>query len=357
MKDVNIEFEDFTAPKAKILIVDDSKVTLSIERDLIKKFCPNITTASSGSEAITLLCSGNSYDIIFIDYMMPEMNGLETAFKIKSLPNLENSILIMLTASSKESLAPHITKDFTDFLEKPIILENLKAILRKYLPNEMIMKSNYKNNTNVSYSNYPKINNQNLKNIDIDKAIKNCGGSLENYYSILSVSYYDGKNKLQILKQLIDNNDIKNYTIEVHALKTVAALIGDYNLSEIAKQHEDAGNAFDYIFIENNFDTLYNEYKNLLERIKPLIDSKNPSSFIKQTKDFNLTSVLNLLIKLDDAIDNFDLDISHELISELLTYKLKPSYTSTLKTVQNYLNIFDYDNSQRLVKNLIDYLS
>ena len=61
--------------------------------------------------------------------------------------------------------------------------------------------------------------------------------------------------------------------------------------------------------------------------------------------------------ELDDGIDNFDLDISYELINKLLHYKLKSSYISTLKSIQNYLNIFDYDNSQRLVKNLIDALS
>ena len=358
MKEINTESEDFTAPKARILLIDDSKVTLTIERDLIKKYCYNVTTASSGSEAIKLLCSGNSYDIIFIDYMMPDMDGSETAFRIRNIPQFEDSILIMLTASSKDSLEPHIIKEFTDFLEKPVNLENIKKILLKYLPKEIINKSDSETKSYLSYIDKDiKFNSLDLQDIDIDKAIENCGGSIENYYSILSVSYYDGKNKLQILKNLIKDNDIKNYTIEVHALKTVAALIGDFKLSEMAKLHEEAGSTFDYIFIDKNFDSLYNEYKSLLERIKPLIDNENPSSLIKQTKDFDKTEILNLLKELDDGIDNFDLDISRELINRLLHYKLKSSYTSTLKTVQNYLNIFDYDNSQRLIKNLIDDLT
>ena len=151
MKEINTESEDFTAPKARILLIDDSKVTLTIERDLIKKYCYNVTTASSGSEAIKLLCSGNSYNIIFIDYMMPDMDGSETAFRIRNIPQFEDSILIMLTASSKDSLEPHIIKEFTDFLEKPVNLENIKKILLKYLPKEIINKSDSETKSYLSY--------------------------------------------------------------------------------------------------------------------------------------------------------------------------------------------------------------
>lgn len=358
MQDINTEPNNIYAPNAKVLLIDDSKVTRTIERDLIKNYCSNVTTASSGIEAIKLLNSDNSYDIIFIDYMMPNMDGSETAFRIKNMPQLKNSILIMLTASKKESLDPYIMKEFNDFLEKPINSQNLKEILKKYLPKKLINKPESKIDNHLTYKNNDiRFDGLFLRDIDINKAIENCGGNIDSYNSLLSVVYYDGKNKLEILKNLIKVNDIKNYTIEVHALKTVAALVGDFKLSEMAKLHEDAGNSFDYIFIDNNFNSLYDEYKSLLECIKPIINNENPFPLITQTKEFDISEVLDLMRELDDGIDNFDLDISYELINKLLHYKLKSSYISTLKSIQNYLNIFDYDNSQRLVKNLIDALS
>lgn len=359
MNEVYTSVEDFTAPESKILLIDDSKVTRTVERDLIKKYCNDVTTASSGSEALKLLSSGYSYDIIFIDYMMPDMDGFETAVRIKNIPHYKNTTLIMLTASSRDSLAPNITNEFTDFLEKPMNLSELRKILLTYLPKDFIVKSyfeNEHNNTNANVISDEKLNSLQIENLNITKALETCGGSIENYYSILSVSYYDGENKLQILKKLIQENDIRNYTIEVHALKTVAALIGDFKLSKMAEAHEEAGKNFDYRFIENNFDSLYHEYCNLLENIKPIIDKENASSQIKQTVEFNKEDVSNLLTRLDDSIDNFDLDVSKDLLNKLFKYKLSSPHYSSLKSVRNYLNIFDYDNSQRLVKNIIDEL-
>lgn len=341
--------------EAKILIVDDSRVTLTIESDLMKKYCNNVTTASSGYEAVNLISEGCSYDIIFIDYMMPDMDGSETAAMIKELPQCKDTVLILLTASSHDSLSPKITENFTDFLEKPINLNELKKILLTYLPEYFITEPVLEKENTIEKNNFtvPDIN---IKNLDINKALENCGGSMDNYYSILSVSYYDGENKLNILKNLIENNDIRNYTIEVHALKTVAALIGDFKLSKMASEHEEAGRNFDYKFIDDNFDSLYEEYSSLLKSIKPVIEKENSSPQIMQTKSYNRSDLLSLLHKLDDSIDNFDLDLSRELLNEIFKYKLPLSSYYVLKSVRNYLNIFDYDNSQRLVKNIIDDL-
>lgn len=182
----------FIAPEAKILIVDDSNVTLKIEEDLMKSYDMHITTARSGEECLSLL-SSNKYDIIFMDHMMPNMDGIETTLKIRKMNGeyFENVIIIALTSSLSSNAAPlYIHNGFNDFLEKPIKYCKLNKFLRTYLPRECIIETF---NTDSFVNNLTEIK---IKNVDTKKAIQNCCGNIDNYLSLLSVAYYDGKIKL-----------------------------------------------------------------------------------------------------------------------------------------------------------------
>lgn len=134
---------DFTAKNASILIVDDSKTNLIVARELLKKTEVNITTASGGEECIKL-CQENHYDIIFLDHRMPGMDGIETFEHIKNDENLcKNTPVIMLTANAiGDARDFYISKNFSDFLAKPITSKELIGMLNTYLPREMI---EYKN--------------------------------------------------------------------------------------------------------------------------------------------------------------------------------------------------------------------
>ncbi|OOM74662.1 CAI-1 autoinducer sensor kinase/phosphatase CqsS [Clostridium puniceum] len=181
----------FIAEKAKILIVDDSNVTLKIEEDLMKTYGMDVNTAKSGKECLTLLNS-HRYDIIFMDHMMPYMDGIETTQKIRKMNGeyFKNVVIIALSASITPNVySIYIKNGFNDFLEKPIDISKLNNYLRTYLPRKYIIESN-----SISYD-IKEFSEMKIKNVDTKKTIQNCCGSLDNYLSLLSVAYHDGKKK------------------------------------------------------------------------------------------------------------------------------------------------------------------
>ena len=337
----------FIATEAKVLIVDDSIVTLKVEEDLMKTYGMNVSTATSGEECIKLL-STNKYDIIFMDHIMPNMDGIETTLSIRKLEGdyFKNVVIIALTSTIfQNSNFMYIQNGFNDFLEKPIDIYKLNIILKTYLPRKYILKD-----TNLETTTIRNFDEVKIKNVDTKKAIQNCFGNINNYLSLLSVAYHDGKNKVNVIKNYADNEDIENYIIEVHSLKTVAALIGDNKLSKLAKLHEIAAKNSDLKFILDNVDYLITSYNDLLNNIKPILPKENAAKNMK-IKSFTTDTLLSLIDDTAYAIDNFDLDLARESLERLLDYNLSNSQISVLNRVQSYMNIFDYDNAYELIIN------
>lgn len=330
----------FTAEKAKILIVDDSIVTLKIEENLMKTFGMDVTTAKSGKECIALL-NTNRYDIIFMDHLMPEMDGIETTKKIRKMKDdyFKDVIIIALSASTAPNIySVYLKNGFNDFLEKPINAVKLNDFLRTYLPRKYITETKFPEYKETEFREIV------IKDVDTKKAIQNCGGNTDNYLSLLSVAYNDGKKKIKIIKDLAVKRDITNYTIEVHSLKTVAALIGDNKLAQTSRRHEISGTNNDFLFISENVDSLLSSYGELLNNIKSVLPEEH-LVINNKNKNFTLEDLYTLTKSAEEAIDNFDLDSINEALEHLLHYDLTESQIVSLEKIKSSLNIFDYDSA------------
>lgn len=336
----------FKAEKGKVLIVDDSIVTLKIEEDLMKTYGMDVTTAKSGKECINLLKT-NRYDIIFMDHMMPDMDGIETIKKIRKMNDeyFKDVIIIALSASITPNMfSIYIKNGFNDFLEKPIDILKLNNFLRTYLPRKYIVETNLSEYKEKDFREIA------IKDVDTKKAIQNCGGNLDNYLSLLSVAYDDGKKKIKLIKDLAAKRNIINYTIEVHALKTVSTLIGDNKLAQLSKRHEIAGTNNDFVFIKENVDLLINSYDELLNNIK-LVLPKDHLIIKEKNKNFTANDLYSLAKSTAEAIDNFDLDAINEALDHLLHYDLSDAQISVLNKVKTFINIFDYDSAYEEITN------
>lgn len=130
----------FTAPDARILIVDDNKVNLVVARGLIKETAIQIDTALSGAEALDKVKT-NEYHIILLDHMMPEMDGIETLARMKEMAEnaSRDAVVIALTANAiSGSRERYIAAGFKDYLSKPIDAQRYKEMVRKYLPDNLV---------------------------------------------------------------------------------------------------------------------------------------------------------------------------------------------------------------------------
>lgn len=133
----------FTAPKAQVLAVDDVNVNLLVLAGLLKGTMVNITNADSGAKALELV-KNNHYDIILMDHLMPNMDGIETFENIKALgdecPNSETPVIVLTANAVAGVKEEYLEKGFADYLSKPLDGEELENMLMKYLPKRLIEK-------------------------------------------------------------------------------------------------------------------------------------------------------------------------------------------------------------------------
>ena len=137
-KGVHIYRELFHAPTARVLVVDDNAMNLTVFKGLLKKTMVGIDTASSGAEALRLAAL-NAYDIYFIDHMMPDMDGIETLKRLRAMEDRENAVCVALTANAVSGAREtYIEAGFNDYLSKPVDGERLEKMMAGMLPEEKL---------------------------------------------------------------------------------------------------------------------------------------------------------------------------------------------------------------------------
>ena len=132
--------ESFIAPDAEILVVDDSEMNLFVVENLLKKTQIQITRSTSGKDCLEKIAE-HHYDVIFLDHMMPEMDGIETLERAKNMPNSQclDTPIIALTANAISGVKEmFLSKGFTDYLSKPVDSKALERMLQKYLPEDKV---------------------------------------------------------------------------------------------------------------------------------------------------------------------------------------------------------------------------
>ncbi len=228
----------FTAPEARILVVDDYRMNLKVFRALMKQTEAQIIEAESGQACIDILES-RVVDLIFLDHMMPGMDGIETLHKIRENKLCDGVPIIMLTANAiSGDKEKYIAEGFDDFLSKPIIVEKLNAMVKKYLPKHLIKSS-------TEAEDKPAINSADdaadelgrcLKEIDLEKGLMFCGGDkeffMECFGDFVALTIKDE------LNSCLNENDYKNYCVNVHGFKNNAYTIGATALGDLAYEME-----------------------------------------------------------------------------------------------------------------------
>lgn len=265
----------FLAPKAKILIVDDNMINLKVAVGIMKPYDMQIMTAEGGRKAISMLES-TKFDLIFMDHMMPEIDGVETTNIIRNTEGdyYKNVPIVALTANAVNGVREMFLKSgFNDFLAKPIEIIELDKILKAWLPKEYIIpvgldrQKEKEIKKEIIFSKKETL-------ISISEGLQHTFGNEELYYQILDMYVESGLEKQGYINQLFEAKDWKNYIIEVHALKSSSQSIGVLSLFELAKKLEFAGKAGEYDVIEHEHAILSELYGKVIEEAKELLSKK-----------------------------------------------------------------------------------
>ena len=266
--------EKFTAPDARVLVVDDTSVNLTVFVNLLKHTALRIDTAESGDEGISFF-KENHYDVIFLDHMMPDKDGIETLKEMKETadtPNKETPV-ICLTANAISGMREMYTNEgFDDYLTKPIDAERLETMLLQYLPKEKVTvtSNNGDNDDNEeTEDNTLPAFLYDIKELDPDAGLSYCGDA-EDYIMALTLYLGSAEEKAEEIEKYWAAGDIKNTTVKVHALKSSSRAIGALELGEFAERLEKAGNSNDTEILDKELEILISRYRQLANELEPI---------------------------------------------------------------------------------------
>lgn len=265
----------FSAPRARVLIVDDVEINLKVAAGLMQPYNMELITANSGKEAIDIIRSSD-IDLVFMDHMMPEMDGVEVTGIIREMNGeyYKKLPIVALTANAVSGAREMFTEaGFNDFIAKPIELSVLDRVLKKWLPKDKIeapVASGYSIN-NRDISNHEKIDAGEVKHILISQGIANSGCGEDGYYEILEMFVSSGEENMERINAFEAAEDWHSYIIKVHGLKSTSLTIGAVQLSEFAKKLELAGKAGDFAVIKNENADLMKLYSEVIREAKLLL--------------------------------------------------------------------------------------
>ncbi len=267
--------EKFTAPDASVLVVDDNPVNLTVFTNLLKRTELKIDTAESGDEGI-LLFTSRHYDVIFMDHMMPDKDGIETLKEMKGITDTPNTgtPIICLTANAISGMREMYTNaGFDDYLTKPIDSERLETMLIQYLPGDKVVPVIDSDDADADKNDDRVLPDflYELKELDTDSGLDYCG-DVEDYIYTLRMYMGSAEEKAREIEDYRAAGDIKNTTVKIHALKSASRAIGALALGEFAARLEKAGNSGDTDTLDKELGKLIAGYRQLAKDLEPLND-------------------------------------------------------------------------------------
>jgi signal transduction histidine kinase/HPt (histidine-containing phosphotransfer) domain-containing protein/ActR/RegA family two-component response regulator len=236
----------FTAPEARVLIVDDILTNLKVAQGLLLPYRMKVDICEAGLKAVEMTES-TQYDLIFMDHMMPGMDGVEAAAEIRKLPGdyFQRVPIIALTANAIAGMREmFLEKGFNDYLAKPIELSRLNEIMEKWMPQEKRLSTE-----DYDVPPAPPRNLFSVEGLDAARGITLTGGSEEGYREVLDVYSQDCEARLKTLRTPPERENLSAFVTNVHALKGASASVGADGVSEKAALLEKAGREGDLALV------------------------------------------------------------------------------------------------------------
>lgn len=327
---------NFTTPEVSVLIVDDNEINLEVTAEFLRPLQMKIDMADSGKRALQMV-QQRRYHLIFMDHMMPVMDGVETTRRLRQMKDkyYQTVPVIALTANALEDIRDEFMEaGMSDYLAKPVEAMELYKCVLKWIPRRLIVVTNPNlktaGNRNVSDGKGAdgqgmaerKTREEGSKELSelpgINKAdgIKYTG-SEKMWLKLLGDFYILIDSKADKIEKCLAEGMIKDYTIEVHAMKNTARMIGAAHLSEWFFKMEKCGKAGDVDTIKKETPGLLQEFKSFKEILRPYGEESN-----RNKKEAPVGELTVRLAAIRDAMDKFDLDAVDAAMQQLEQYRI-----------------------------------
>ncbi len=352
-----VERRLFVSPATKVLVCDDNKINLLVMEGMLDLYELNLTLVSSGKEAIDEVMK-EDFDIIMMDHMMPEMDGIETTGYIRTIcaSKPKKPHIIALTANSYDGAkGMFLSRGFDDFLAKPVdkllLYDKLLAVIpesKRRFSEEEIQPIPYSEDDLADLF---------MKDVDVKKAMDRREGSIKDYLNVLELYYLESKDTINEIKTSYEEKDFANYEIYVHGLKSTSLSIGADGLSDMAKAHEYAAKDNNIRFIDENYDKLLKEYGKILDEIKEVLLKKGITGEINDEEKLDGMTMKELIYRLRRILqlsEDFRSKEAYNDLNQLLKYKLDEDVESDIEDILVKFKMYDDDAAEEKLRTLLE---
>ncbi|MCL2079303.1 MAG: ATP-binding protein [Oscillospiraceae bacterium] len=320
----------YPMPYGKVLIVDDVRSNLFVAQGLLLPYELQIETAVSGYEAIEKISAGSTYDVIFMDHMMPQMDGIETTNKLREI-GYKGTIIALTANALVGNEEMFIQNGFDDFIPKPIDIRHLNTVLNKYVRDK-----------------YPK----EAAKYKMTSSEEPSGESPEVDRKLLELFLRDAQRGEANLKKALANDDMKLYIIAVHAMKSALANISKDELSKSAAALENAGRTGDTAFIKANHENFMTSLRALIDSLTALGDASDGGAAIDTQIQEDTPFLSKELLVIKKACEDYDDAAAFTALGRLREKQWKRETSAALKEIYDILFIdSNFENAaERVVK-------
>jgi CheY-like chemotaxis protein len=323
--------------------VDDISTNLRVAKELMALYNMNIQTCMSGQEAIQLV-SNNRFDIVFMDHMMPGMDGIEATALIRKINSADEYYqklpIIALTANAVSGQREiFLEKGIDDFLAKPIEIQKLDEVLEKWLPVEKLCKTEQPIGGDEAKP--EKDETISIAGIDTVKGQRNCGGNFQIYLEILSDFSNDAENRLANISEALAKENIDLYTTLVHALKGAARNIGAIEIGEKAAWLERSSEKGPLSEINEKTNELKEDVLVLVKNVKSELEKYEAVKAYREDEDI---PELRLEI-LKTALEEMDVEAINRMLVTFAGLSLDGKIKAKIAEVEEHILMFEYDKA------------
>jgi len=339
------------APDAKILVVDDNTINLNVASGLLHLCKITADTATSGQDAIDMIRQ-KQYDLVFMDHMMPEMDGVEAAKKIRAL-GINVPIIALTANATTDSREEFLACGMNDLLLKPINKALFIKILGDWLPAEKVTKgqeaaaSAVEDADDAHSAFWLKIGQ--IPEISEETALELVSGRRDIYEKSLELTIKEIEKCDKNLNAFLADNDMRNFSIEVHGMKSSLANIGATELSARALELETAADKNETAFCASNLPSFLEKIRNLAASLTEAFAVKPVISGIIEIPP----ELPPILEKLSAALAETDFIAINEGMKKLKSFKAGGALKNEIEKVIEAIAITDYNDAMKMIQKVL----
>jgi signal transduction histidine kinase/CheY-like chemotaxis protein len=344
----------FTAPDVRVLIVDDIMTNLKVAQGLLTAYQMQVDICDNGGASIEMI-KARHYDLVFMDHMMPGMDGIEVLTRIRALGEeyFKQVPIIALTANALAGMQEmFLSKGFNDYLAKPIEITKLNSLMNKWIPWEKRRPVDTPESADQA-AQTEMGNLSSIEGLNVEKGIAMSGGVRANYLEVLAQYCRDAEERLPVLRDMLKTSAgipkaegpraalspyLQSFVIQVHALKSASAGIGAEGLSEKAALLENAGRAGDFEQIEAHLEDFIGSLSSMIVQIHEGLQAPEEPEKPSAAPD------KETLLRLKDALEQSDVQAINRLLKEL-TAEVSGKGLEFIALISDFVLISDFDEA------------